>query len=297
MKTKKPDWLLISNPTSGRWKSLAERREIEAELDRRGKSYTTIEKRDLEQCLSSFESLIKDSTPISGVIVLGGDGTIHHIANSLLKSKVPIPVGVIPLGTGNDFAFQCGLNGSSLSELLDIYLTKQPVEIDVIAVNEQFCLQVLSTGFDAQVSARSHRLPAIIGNARYLLGLLIELLRLKPISYEISINGVKRNIDAIMISCANGRNYGGGMLISPLSDHQDGVFELIIIHPVSRFELLKVFPRIFKGSHIHHHAVEVVRVSEVEITASTIAQGDGEPIARKGMPLKIKSDRLLTWKN
>lgn len=266
------------------------------ELDRYGSSYETIEYSHLGDSLSKIHDFLIHTPPLRGVMVFGGDGTVHQAANAILKTNPSTPLGVVPSGTGNDFAKQCGLIGLSPRELLNLFMRKKPEVVDLLDINGKYCLQVLSTGFDALVSARSSKWPSILGNSRYVLGLLVELLRLKPIDYRLNINGNIREIEALMISCANGRYYGGGMMISPTSNHQDGLFEIVIIHPVSRFELLKVFPKIFDGSHIDHPAVEMIQVNEVDITALTIAQGDGEPIADQGTPLKIRCDHFLSWK-
>lgn len=290
------EWLLISNPVSGKGKSRAIRERVEHALDLRESSYFTIEEFSLEESLSATVSLLEIARPSRGIIILGGDGTIHQIMNSVVDSFPNIPIGVIPTGTGNDFSRQCGLQGLSIPNLIEIFSDSEPETIDVISVNDRFCLQVLSTGFDAQVSDRSSRLPSILGRLKYIFGLMVELIRLRPIDYQLVVDGEELKFPALMVACANGRNYGGGMMISPHSDHQDGRFEVVIIHPVTRLELLRVFPRIFNGSHIEHPAVEVIQASEVNLRAPTIAQGDGEPIADEGIPLMIRASHITSWK-
>lgn len=296
MKHRQTDWLILSNPESGRRFANRGRFLLERSLAERGSTFATIEEDSLSAALTSLTSALRESLPLRGVIVLGGDGTVHHAVNAVQGISKDIPFAVVPSGTGNDFALQCGLTDLSINQIVELIYSKVAEEIDLIAVNDRYCLQVLSTGFDAEVSARSARLPQRLGNLRYLLALFVELLTLRPIEYELTVGGKRRRVSAIMVSFANGRNYGGGMLISPNSDHQDGVGEIIIIHPVKRLALLRVFPLIYSGRHLSHPAVEIVPATDLKMKGSTIAQGDGEAVAEKAIDLQIELRRARFWK-
>jgi len=95
---------------------------------------------------------------------------------------------------------------------------------------------------------------------------------------------------------ANGKNYGRGMLISPESINDDGVFEVVIVGPVSRMKLLLLFPRIFFGSHINHPLVETFQATNLEIEADTIAEADGEPLFSNPLNHRINTRELRTWR-
>ena len=294
------EWIVISNPLSGRRKDRRTRDRVVGALKGHQSSFVLIEEVSSHDATTKLCPLLDSSTDLKGVIVVGGDGTVHQTVNAInrLSSEraTTTPFGVVPAGTGNDFATQCGLNRLSPEELVTLFVSTPPSKIDVISVNDLVCLQVLSTGFDACISERSKGLPSFLGNARYVLALLSELIRLKTIPFDLEIDGSTFQRSALMVSCASGRNYGGGMLISPNSDHQDGRLECIILHPVSRMELLRVFPRIFSGTHIDHPAFEVKGFRRLSLRAATIAQGDGEAMFDRPVDLEVGIKPMLTWK-
>lgn len=293
---KSVDWIVVSNPDAGRRKSESKKAKVIEAIHSRDLRCVSVEERSRAEFCTSFAEILKSSPPQNGVIVIGGDGTIHEVANIIHQIRPEVAFGVIPAGTGNDFAIQCGILGRDISDLLGRFHDTEPVSIDVITTSDRICLQILSTGFDAEVSELSRRFPSFLGRLRYMVGLLIELIRLKPIRYEIEIDGASTSRSANMLSCANGRNYGGGMLVSPSSDHQDGLLELIVLHPVSRLELLKVFPKIFNGTHVSHPAFEVVPFRNLKLKADTIAQGDGESVAQRPLRISVGISQLRTWK-
>lgn len=290
------DWIIVSNPESGNRKTQQEKSLVIEELCRRNSSHVVVEETYSEGFRVSFTGLLQSRIPRRGVLVIGGDGTVHEVANVIHQVNPTIAFGVLPAGTGNDFAIQIGVHKRSISELLTHYLSSEPVSIDIIKAQDRICLQILSTGFDAEVSERSRSLPRFLGNIRYIFGLLIELVRLNPIHYKMTIDGKESSFPALMLSCANGRNYGGGMFLSPNSDHQDGILELIVLHPVGRLELLRVFPKIFSGGHTSHPAFEIIPFRKLHLKAGTIAQGDGESICQSPLDLTIGISQLRTWK-
>ena len=290
------DWIIVANPNSGRYGAIHHGRMVDQYLTSKGFTSLILESTSNSDFKDSFSSLLQEGRPRGGVIVLGGDGTVHQTANIIHQIDSSIPFGVIPMGTGNDFAMQCGLLTIDPAKLMEMYTTDAPVDIDVIKVDQRICLQIMSSGFDARVSERSRTLPTFLKNLRYVLALFIELGRFEVLRYELEIDGRKDSRHAMMVSCANGRNYGGGMLLSPHSDHQDGILELVVLHPVSRVELLKVFPRIFSGSHIFHPAFEVIPFRNLHLRADTISQGDGEDMFSQPIDLSISASTVKTWK-
>jgi len=99
----------------------------------------------------------------------------------------------------------------------------------------------------------------------------------------------------MLIAIANGASYGGGMKVCPDASLTDGLFDLMILEPVSKFELLRVFPRVFKGTHITHPRVRIERARSVTVKAPAIAYADGERIGSLPIHASIERDALLTW--
>jgi diacylglycerol kinase (ATP) len=99
----------------------------------------------------------------------------------------------------------------------------------------------------------------------------------------------------MLIAVSNGRSYGGGMLVCPEADVTDGYFDVMVLHPISKLEFIKVFPRVFKGTHVTHPAVEIVRSKNVSISADAVAYADGERIGQLPINATCVPKALMTW--
>jgi diacylglycerol kinase (ATP) len=289
-------WVIVANQSSGRGRSEAVKQQVAAAMGARGHSFDFIDAVGVEDARKSIDALLVSPRPIDGLLVIGGDGTVHHVVKAMIQSGRDLPIGLIPTGNGNDFARQLRLYGRTIPELIESFTSDAPITIDILEIHDQIALQVISTGFDATVSARARRMPRAIGSLRYVLALLLQLGALSTTRYRFVVNGITREVEATLVAVANGKNYGRGMLISPESINDDGVFEVVIVGPVSRMKLLLLFPRIFFGSHINHPLVETFQTMNLEIEADTIAEADGEPLLSNPLNHRIRTKQLRTWR-
>ena len=127
------------------------------------------------------------------------------------------------------------------------------------------------------------------------MAIALELPRFAPIEYEITTDNRTFTTKAMLIAIGNGRSYGGGMLVCPQARLDDGLFDVMILKPVSKLEFLKVFPKVFSGSHITHPAVEIFRTQKIELNADAIAYADGERIGPAPVSAQCIADAGLTW--
>jgi diacylglycerol kinase (ATP) len=289
-------WVIVANQSSGRGRSEAVKQQVAAALVARSHSFDFIDAVGVEDARKSIDALLVSPRPIDGLLVIGGDGTVHHVVKAMIQSGRHLPIGLIPTGNGNDFARQLRLHGRTIPELIESFTSDAPITIDILEMHDQIALQVISTGFDATVSARARRMPRAIGSLRYVLALLLQLRALSTTRYRLIVNGMTREVEATLVAVANGRNYGRGMLISPESINDDGVFEVVVVGPVNRMKLLLLFPRIFSGSHINHPLVETFQAMNLEIEADTIAEADGEPLLSNPLNHRIGTKQLRTWR-
>ena len=124
------------------------------------------------------------------------------------------------------------------------------------------------------------------GPSRYTLALVRELATFRPRRYVITIDGVRREQRAMLVSVANTPSFGGGMRIVPHADLTDGWLDVFIVHPLSRAGLIAVFPKVFAGEHVDHPAVEFVRARRISIEAEDIvAYADGERLG--ALPIEV----------
>jgi diacylglycerol kinase (ATP) len=118
--------------------------------------------------------------------------------------------------------------------------------------------------------------------------MLRELATFKPLQYDAVIDGVERKIEAMLCAVANSRSFGGGMLITPDASVQDGELDLFVVHPLSRPAFLKMFPKVYKGAHVTHPAVEIVRTKLLSLDAGNIpTYADGEYVGRRPLQIEI----------
>ena len=285
-------WLVLSNPTSGG--GVGQRyRELTLELlkersipfrDITSSSYTAAQ----EELRGSLNDQIK------GVIVVGGDGMVHLAVQELALSKTPL--ALVPAGTGNDFARTLGLNLEKPLENLKVALLRSPEAVDLGVVNDRFFAEILSTGFDSIVNERANSFKRIKGRMKYNIAILLVLSTFKPKTYRFRIDGITFESKAMLIAVSNGQSYGGGMRITPDASIDDAQFDVMILGPVSRFEFLRVFPKVFTGKHVSHPAVKILKGKEVEIDSDAIAYADGERIGDLPIRARVAPQSLLTWR-
>jgi diacylglycerol kinase (ATP) len=234
-----------------------------------------------------------DSRNYEGILSIGGDGLAHLV----LQVAVPrsIPFAVIPAGTGNDIVRALGWSLNELDGYLDAILSTTAQPIDLGNVDSEWFAAILSTGFDSVVNERANTLKWPKGPQRYNAAIALELPKFVPIEYEITMDSMTITTEGMLIAVGNGRSYGGGMLVCPHAQMNDGLFDVMILEPVSKIEFLKVFPKVFSGSHISHPAVKTYRTQKIAISADAVAYADGERIGRAPVSAECIASAGLTW--
>ena len=154
---------------------------------------------------------------------------------------------------------------------------------------------ILSTGFDSVVNEKANTMQWPKGPMKYNAAIAIELPRFKPRHYEITLDDRTMSTEAMLIAVSNGRSYGGGMLVCPNASISDGYFDVMVLHPVTKLEFLKVFPKVFAGTHVTHPAVEIVRSKTVRIESKAVAYADGERIGQLPVVAECINGAVQTW--
>jgi len=289
-------WLVVINPSAGKRRSHERSRAVLEGLTLNGHSFDLVNSSDRAESIALLQAYLASEREYRGVLVVGGDGTMHTVADKVWRSGQQLPIAMVPNGTGNDFARQLGLHGKDVKVLIDRFISTQPVDIDVLVMGDRLALQVVSTGLDALVSQRARRMPVLLGKSRYVLALFLQIINLSSTRYRLTVNGEIFELEATLVAIANGQNYGGGMLISPNSVNDDQRFEIIVVGPVGRLRLLLLFPRIYSGSHIHHPLVTSYGGEQIHIEADTIAEADGEPLFDEPLNHSIDASQLTVWR-
>ena len=153
---------------------------------------------------------------------------------------------------------------------------------------QKWFLGVLAAGFDAVVNERANQLTWPKGPMRYNLAILRELPVFRAIPYTLVLDGERIDTEAMLVAVGNGPAYGGGMRVTPDASFDDGLLDVLILRKISTFEFLRVFPRVFKGTHVSHHAVQIRRARTVSLEAKGIVSyADGERFAPLPMSMEV----------
>jgi diacylglycerol kinase (ATP) len=272
---------LLCNPTSGGGRGGKIKEQVISHLQSQELDFLDLSGVNADAAKMNLKAL--DLERISNLIVIGGDGLVHLAIQKLARSAVPLLI--IPAGTGNDFARSLGLNINKPLENLSLLSEMKSTGVDLGLVAGEYFAQILSTGFDSLVNERANQMRFIRGRMKYNVAIAQVLSTFKPRSYSFRVDEVHLESKAMLIAVSNGKSYGGGMMISPMSDLQDGYLDVMILGPVSRFEFLRVFPKVYSGSHINHPAVKFLKAKNVAISANAVAYADGERVG--DLPIEV----------
>lgn len=223
------------------------------------------------------------------VIVIGGDGTLHEAINGLCPHHVP--VAFIPGGSGNDFARGCGIKGDPLTIFEQIIAGENKIaywlgRYQINHEQERLFVNNIGFGFDAQITDTANRSrykklfnKLRLGSLSYVIAIIQVLFRFKPMTIDLQVNGVLKQVtNCWMVTIANHPYYGGGMKIIPHAKIQPSTFPVLLIHSISKWKVLALFLTVFTGKHVNFKEVELVDAQQFKIVAeSEIAyQVDGQ---------------------
>ena len=260
--------ILIANPNAGRGSGGRYLRLIEGAFRESGVDLPTttsggpgdVERQTLDAIENGYDS----------VIVAGGDGTINEAVNAIVKADQGTLLGVVPIGTGNDFVKAASIppHWEHAAALLADRLQSGalPREVDVGRCNDRYFANGAGIGFDADAAAIADRSSAPLGDAVYLLALLRALRRLSAPVCELSTaDGTVRGA-LTLVSFCNGPWAGGMFQFAPNAANDDGVLNMVYLDEVKRRRILTLVPKLLRGRHLAEpevHTREVKRCSVV----------------------------------
>ncbi|HQV82719.1 MAG TPA: diacylglycerol kinase [Ornithinibacter sp.] len=281
---------LMVNPTSGKNTGAQVGQQALSLLRDAGVDVLDLSASDARSAVEQGRAAI-ESGAIDRLVVGGGDGMVHLGAN--LCAGTPVPLGVIAAGTGNDIARELGLPVRDAAASVQRILSGSTRQVDAArhttaTGGQKWFLGVLAAGFDAVVNERANQLTWPKGPMRYNLAILRELPVFRAIPYTLVLDGERIDTEAMLVAVGNGPAYGGGMRVTPDASFDDGLLDVLILRKISTFEFLRVFPRVFKGTHVSHHAVQIRRARTVSLEAKGIVSyADGERFAPLPMSMEV----------
>ena len=285
-------WLVVVNPKAGLGAAASLATQVVGFLQSREIAYRMISPNSAAETKALVAESLRNGEA-TRLLSVGGDGLFHLLLQFAIEFKVPL--AIVPGGTGNDFYRTLGWFDHNLTDYLEHLISTAPTLVDVGVVDGEYFGAVLSSGFDSVVNERANKMKWPKGPAKYNAAIVLEFPKFQPIEFKIFADEKILEVEAMLIAIGNGNSYGGGMRVCPDAVLNDGLFDVMILHPVSKLEFIKVFPTVYKGTHIEHPQVEVIRARAIRIESSAVAYADGERIGQ--LPVQVESlpQSLLTW--
>ncbi|MGN6189584.1 MAG: diacylglycerol/lipid kinase family protein [Conexibacter sp.] len=271
------DVALIVNPTAGGGRALRALPEVERALRATGLRVRLAHTRDLDHACE-----LGRAAGAAGEIAaaLGGDGLVGAVADGLRQSGGDGLLAILPGGRGNDFARGLGIPRGPAAAAATIANGRERA-IDLGLCGERAFVGIASCGFDSDANriANATRVP---GDAAYLYGALRALAGWKPARFALTLDGEHVEHVGYSVAAANGRQYGGGMVLAPDASLDDGCFDVVTVADVPKRRFLRALPRVFTGAHVRNEEVAVRRARELTIAADRPFDlyADGDPIAQ-----------------
>ena len=288
---------VVVNPTAGHGRGENRGGEFLDRLARRGHELQNLSAPDLAAASRQARAASVDG--LDALVVVGGDGMVHLGVN--LVAETDLPLGIVAAGSGNDVARSLGLPRHDIGKA--VRAIEQGLEtggrtVDAVtAAPPDFSarvwfLGVLVAALDAAVNDRANGLTWPRGSGRYLRATLRELVRFRPYGFKITLDDEVWETPATVVSVCNGRYIGGGMAIAPHADMSDGLLDVVIAGPLGRWAAAGIFPSVYRGAHLRHPAVSIVRSRTVLLEPSDVgppppdAHADGERVG--ALPLRLE---------
>ena len=270
---------ILTNPMAGHGNAPHAAEKAVARFQELGIDVLEVVGRDVAHARELLGEALRDGT--DALVVVGGDGVIRLALQALAHSHIPL--GIVPAGTGNDHAREYRIPTVDPAAAVDIVAAGNTTTVDLGLIrgsdgSSTYFGTIAATGFDSLVSDRVNRMGWPHGRMRYNLAIVAELSKLRPLPFRLVFDGQREVLTELTLAAfGNTRSYGGGMLICPGADHSDGLLDVTMVHAKSRTKLIRLFPTVFKGSHIRLDEVTTERARTVTVESPGInAYADGD---------------------
>ncbi len=281
---------LLVNPTAGKGRGARAGAQIAARLAETGQEVVRLS--DRTAAAAGERAAREIAAGLDVLVVVGGDGMVHLGAG--LCARTETALAVVAAGSGNDVARTLGVPVHDEDAALAMIAAGRTRRIDLGRQVDgdgatRWFAGVLCAGFDALVNERANRWTWPRGRMRYNLAVARELPVFRPIPYTLTLDGVRQEAEAMLVAVANGTSYGGGMRICPEAEMDDGLLDVFVVDRMAVPTLVRLFPRVFRGTHVDHPAVRIERARRVRLEApGIVTYADGERFGP--LPLEVEVD-------
>lgn len=269
-------YLIIINPVAGRGRTKEISPVLLAKLRSRGLPFEARLTKEPGEATEIAEEAVEEG--FTHIVAVGGDGTAHEVANGLLATSRPAALGVIPTGSGNDFAKAVGIP-LELSRAVETLAHNRRRLVDLGRLEGRYFVNGLGIGLDGAVSHRYQRMKRLSGELGYLWGAIHEALTFKAFHLVLETPDWSYQGPALLAGASNGQYQGGNFQLTPHAAIDDGLLDVYVIGDMHPLRRLIEIPKVRRGAHLGLKEVEIRRSLWVEITSERplLAHMDGEP--------------------
>jgi YegS/Rv2252/BmrU family lipid kinase len=199
------------------------------------------------------------------VIAVGGDGTVHEVANGLLRSDADAALGVVPVGSGNDFAKMLGMYGHDPVRAVARLVTATSRRFDAGRVFDEWFVNSVGFGFGPAVVQTRNMMPSFRGFLSYLVPIVKTFFKFEPPLFDVAAPGFRERGYMMMVEACNGTTAGGSYRFAPEADPTDGKMDVCLIRRVSLPRFLLAIPRVMNGTHLRMREVVLIKTQKLTI--------------------------------
>jgi YegS/Rv2252/BmrU family lipid kinase len=284
---------VIFNPNASKGGAAKREASVRAALAEAGLSFELV-RTDGPGAAQRLAAAAAERDHWTGVVAAGGDGTINEVVNGLLGATIPL--GLIPLGTGNDLAKMFALKPNQPQVAARRLRTGQVQSVDVGVANGRAFINGLGCGLDAQVTVEALRPTRLSGFAVYLLALVRALAHYKAPVMRVCFDNQTIQQRMLLTAIGNGRCQGGGFWLTPDAVMDDGRLDLCVCTHMRLSEIVRHVPKVLRGTHTGLKQVRMARVTQVQIEAAepVALHLDGEVIstAMRNVQIEVRPGAL-----
>jgi diacylglycerol kinase (ATP) len=269
---------MLTNPASGHGSAPHAAERAVARLHKRGVDVVAIAGTDAEHARRLVDGALERG--MDALVVVGGDGIVSLALQVLAQTDVPL--AIIPAGTGNDHAREFRIPTGNPEAAADVVVDGTAETVDLGHImgadgTDRGFGTVMAAGFDSLVTDRTNRMRWPHGRMRYNVAMVAEVSKLRLLPFRLSFDGDELETALTLAAFGNTKSYGGGMKICPTADPTDGLLDVTMVASASRTKLIRLFPTVFKGTHVDLDEVRTARAKTVTVDSPGInAYADGE---------------------
>jgi len=275
---------LLVNPASAGGRALDALPKVHAALDELGAEHRTVTTRSIDHAYEEAKAAVAEGET---VVALGGDGLLRPLAGALKGTDSAL--AIVPSGRGNDLARVLGIPKEP-GEAARVAVQGQERLLDVANVEGTPYMGIASFGLDSDANRIANEAKVVKGNGVYVYAAIRALAAWKPATFSVTVDGERHEFTGYSVAVGNSKAYGGGMVLFPDAELDDGKLDVMLSKNCSKLRCLVELPKVFRGAHVDSDFTEFLRGEEIEVSSDRpfAIYADGDPIGATPAIIRVE---------